>query len=372
MRSFPKLIAFYLPQFHQIPENDEWWGEGFTDWVAVKKANPMFLGHYQPRIPFKEYYYDLLDKKTMEWQAKLAKKAGIYGFCIYHYWFGEKQLLEKPAENLLKWTDIDINYCFSWANESWIASWSKLAGNAWFGMPENKKGKRDYLIQQKYGYEKEWRRHFEYLLPFFKDRRYIRKNNRPVFIIYKPNDIKQLRLMMKCWNDLAKENGLDGICFIGTNDNKWKRKGLDGMLLYEPTYTFCYEDTVLFNKGFYFPKIRERLKDYGINYPNYAKYSVVWNKILSRPSRKNIFPGLFVDFDSTPRKGKNGTVFVGVRLKKFERYLKRFLEKFAGQEFIFITAWNEWGEGAYLEPDQKNGNGYLEVIRRCLRNMKQV
>lgn len=166
----PKVIAFYLPQFHRIPENDKWWGKGFTDWVSSKNARPLFPGHNQPRIPAHENYYNLLDKETICWQAELARKAGVYGFCIYHYWFGNhKQLLEKPAENLLQWKDIDINYCFSWVNESWIYSWSKYKGGAW--LYTNVKGNaeaRGLLVKQEYGDENEWKRHFEYLLPFLK------------------------------------------------------------------------------------------------------------------------------------------------------------------------------------------------------------
>lgn len=364
-----KLIAFYLPQFHRIPENDEWWGKGFTDWVSVKKAEPMFPGHYQPRKPIHNNYYNLLDKKTLLTQAKQARNAGIYGFCIYHYWFGETQLLEKPAENLLKWKDIGINYCFSWANESWVVSWSKIAeGNVWNNDIKKKTRMGDYLVEQKYGNESDWKRHFEYLLPFFRDNRYIKKDDRPVFVIYKPYNIKELSLMIKCWNNLAVENGLKGIFFIGTNDKKWRRKGLDGMLLYEPSFSYFYEEGKTFYRAFYFYKFWELLKQYGIEFPKLVKYHTVWRKILSRSSKKNVFPGIFVDFDSTPRMGKKGTVFIGAKPKKFEKYLKQFMKLYADQEFIFITAWNEWGEGAYLEPDRKYGNQYLDIIKRVTKN----
>lgn len=363
----PKMIAFYLPQFHQIPENDQWWGEGFTEWVAARNAKPLFPGHYQPRIPLHDNYYNLLDKRTLKWQAKLARKAGIYGFCIYHYWFGDnKQLLEKPAENLLKWKDIDINYCFSWANESWIASWSKLKGNAWSDTNELNQGE-DYLMQQKYGDENEWRKHFEYLVQFFKDERYIKKDNKPVFVIYKPNDVKKIRPMLRYWNELALAYGLEGIFFIGTNDKNWHRNGMDAMLLYEPDYTLFRENNEIFYKGYFFPKLRQFLSEHEMYFPVFAKYNRVWEKILDREIREHIYPGAFVDFDNSPRKGRKGTIFVGAGINGFEKYIKKFLRKFSNKEFIFITAWNEWGEGAYLEPDKKYGSAYLQVIRRSLK-----
>lgn len=367
----PKIIAFYLPQFHRIPENDNWWGENFTDWVAVQQAKPLYPGHAQPRIPRNEYYYDLMEKATMEWQAQQAKKFGIYGFCIYHYWFGEKQLLEKPAENLLRWKDIDVHYCFSWANESWIASWSKLEGNAWFYGTNNKPAKGGCLVEQKYGDEREWKRHFEYLLPFFEDKRYIRKNNCPVFIIYKPDKFDAIKNMMKYWNDLALAHGLQGIYFIGTNDDKWRQKGFNAMVQYEPSYTFGYEKNTFFKKGFYFENLRNQLEIRGFECLRLAKYTAVWNRILERKSRRGVFPGMFVDFDSTPRKGRTGTVFMGARPKNFEKYMKRFLTKYGDKEFLFITAWNEWGEGAYLEPDRRNGSKYLQAVRKCLKSYER-
>lgn len=362
-----KLVAFYLPQFHRIPENDEWWGKGFTDWVSVKKARPLFPGHYQPRVPICENYYNLLDKKVVMRQAKQAKNAGIYGFCIYHYWFGDKLLLEKPAENLLGWKDIDINFCFSWANESWIASWSKLVeGNVWNDSVKRNIKQGDYLIKQKYGDKCEWERHFKYLLPFFSDKRYIKKDNRPVFIIYKPNDIKNLKDMMKIWNKLAIDNGFCGIFFVATNDKKWRRKGMDGMLMYEPSYTFCYEEEKIFDKGFWFLRGRDFFANVGLEFPKLAKYHTIWKKILKRKSKKNVFPGIFVDFDSSPRKGKKGTIFIGASPLNFKKYLQRFIKKYADKEFVFITAWNEWGEGAYIEPDKKYGDRYLKIIKECL------
>lgn len=370
----PKVITFYLPQFHRVPENDEWWGEGFTDWVSAKNARPLFPGHYQPRIPAHDNYYNLLDKSAMEWQAKLAKKSGVDGFCIYHYWFGEKQLLEKPAENLLKWKDIDINYCFSWANESWIASWSKLTEQGQFAWTDSiapQKGS-GMLMEQKYGDKSEWKRHFQYLLPFFQDERYIKKDGKPVFVIYNTYKILCAKDMIAYWNELAKENGFPGIFFIGTNNPIYKFEDYDAALLYEPDFSVNGEtlDSSLGDIIRIF--IQQKLKT-GIKIPQIIHYDKVWKHILQRRDRKNVYKGAFVDFDSSPRKGKKGIVLIGANPEKFYQYFSKLYDRCSkhGDDFIFVTAWNEWGEGAYLEPDKKYGMGYLNAIRKVVEGRKQ-
>lgn len=197
-----KIIAFYLPQFHDIPENDEWWGKGFTEWVNVKKAQPLYKGHEQPRIPMNENYYNLLDDNVKIWQANIAKEYGIYGFCYYHYWFGGKLLLEKPMEQMLKNPKVDIPFCISWANEPWTKAW----------VNESK-----VLIPQFYGGKKEWKEHFDYLLPFFKDNRYIKEDNKPLFIIYRAEVIDCLNDMLDYWTELAQQNGFSGMKYAYQN-----------------------------------------------------------------------------------------------------------------------------------------------------------
>lgn len=372
----PKIIAFYLPQYHRIPENDRWWGEGFTDWDSARTARPLFRGHYQPRIPLHNYYYDLLDKDVMQWQARLAKKAGIYGFCIYHYWFGKKQLLEKPAENLLKWNDIDCHYCFSWANESWTASWSRLKGNDWNpnGSVHNQQTSNGYLAFQYYGGKKEWKEHFEYLLPFFQDRRYIRKDGMPVFIIYRPQDLRCAAQMVSYWNELAVQNGLKGICFIGTNSSQVSKKKMDAALLYEPVYSIFHA------YGFYkaylkwVQLIRDSIDRMGLNPPKFVSYRMIWRMILNRKVDRDTYYGGFVDFDTSPRKGRYGYVVLKASPRRFKRYFSRLYQKSAreGKEFVFLTAWNEWGEGAYLEPDSKYGFQYLNAVRDIVSDQKRI
>ena len=363
----PKIITFYLPQFHRVPENDKWWWEGFTDWDTAKKAGALFPGHDQPRIPLHENYYDLLDKSAMKWQAELAKKAGIYGFCMYHYWFGEKQLLEKPAENLLRWNDIDINYCFSWANVSWIRSWSKFTGNAWIASPKGgDSGDSGMLVEQKYGDKEEWKRHFLYLLPFFKDKRYIKRNNKPVFIIYHPSAVDCMRSMVDCWDQMAMEHGFSGIYFIGTNCEEWKKYRLNGALQYEPIYTRFQEKRFNSLIDLQIRKIREACASKNILFPELLSYRKTWKFITRRVWNSNVYPGGFVDFDTSPRKGKGSVIYYGVSPERFYKYLKKLYCRCQKNEveYLFLTAWNEWREGAYLEPDSRYGTKYLNVIRK--------
>lgn len=367
----PKIIAFYLPQFHRVPENDEWWGKGFTDWVSAKKAKPLYPGHYQPRLPMNENYYNLLEKSTMQWQAKLARKYGVYGFCIYHYWFGaNKQILEKPAENLLKWKDIKINYCFSWANESWITSWSKIKGNAWVESRNTGRNgtERGILLKQEYGDEREWESHFMYLLPFFKDKRYIKKDGKPVFVLYKPGEIPKLKQMIIYWNELARKNGLSGVYIIGTNCSIREEKIVDAGLLYEPSYTRQHEKYELTTKEAILKSIREFLEKKGMDIPKFIGYDSIWREIIKRKQKEHIYPGGYVDFDGSPRKGRKAVITYRANPARFYKYFVQLYQmaKKNKKEYIFLTAWNEWGEGAYLEPDRRYGNSYLKAIKRAI------
>ncbi len=362
-----KIIAFYLPQFHEIPENDEWWGKGFTEWTSVRVAKSLFGGHRQPREPYKDRYYDLLDKDVMKWQADIAQKAGIGGFCFYHYWFKGKKLLEKPVENYLKWKDITQRYCLSWANESWIRTWSNMEGNDWNEVIDKSRPAAgpQVLMKQDYGNEKDWAEHFYYLLPYFQDPRYIYANNKPIFLIYKPNKIPCLHAMLKCWNQLAKENGLEGIYIIATNDLNSKSTYVDAAVMYEPAYTFGLDMPVYYKQR---NVILEWLKAHNVAIVKKYAYDRIWNKIISREiadKKKTVYQGGFVDYDDTPRRGKNGTLFKGGTPQKFEGYMRKLLTKSerAGKEFVFLTAWNEWAEGSYMEPDKANGYAYLKALR---------
>jgi len=362
-----EIIAFYLPQFHEIPENNAWWGEGFTEWTSVKKAKPLFSGHNQPRVPLHHNYYNLLDKKVMEWQAGLAEKAGITGFCFYHYWFNGKQLLEKPVDNYLKWKDIPQRYCLSWANDSWIRSWSNFSGNPWNEVMDEKTshGGSGVLIKQEYGKRDDWEKHFYYLLPFFKDERYIYYNGKPILLIHKAGNIGCLGPMLECWEKLALDNGLKGMTVLAANCDTRLTKRVAGRVLFEPKYTLTEEKIPLYHQR---DQIYEWLGEkMGRQLIKRYDYDVVWKKIVNRRienKKYKTFRGGFVDFDASPRRGRNAKNFTGVTPQKFEKYLKKLLEQ--EKEMVFLNAWNEWGEGAYLEPDEKWGYAFLKAVKNAV------
>lgn len=348
-----KSIVMYLPQFHRVHENDEWWGEGFTDWTAVRAAEKLYQGHYQPHEPLNDNYYDLTDKSALQWQAELAGKYGIDGFCFYHYYFKKgKKILEKPAENLLEWTDINMPFCFCWANETWARTWTKVnKGNAWAEKFESAAhGEKDHgiLLEQKYGREQEWEEHFKYLLPFFQDRRYIRLNDHPVFLITKPLDIDCLGEMIFCWKKIAYDYGMKDLYVIGLNIEQQK-VGLDAVLLHGPGMYLTWENVKMIN---------------GVK--NFA-YEDVWKTAVNMTAVGDCktYYGAIQNYDDTPRRGRNGVVLRGAEPEIFRRYLYLLARKNAeaGNEFLFINAWNEWGEGNHLEPDKRDGYAYLESVR---------
>ena len=227
-----KIFANYLPQFHQIPENDEFWGEGFTDWVSCKEAKPQFIGHKQPRVPLNKNYYSLDNYESIKWQVELARKYGIAGFGIYHYWFHKGlNLLTKPAEIILQNKDLDIEFFFIWDNKSWKRTWSALTGGASWTAETSKETK--VLAELVYGSEDEWKAHFEFLLPFFKDSRYVKFNGKPIFALFHTfKEFERLKRIEEYWNKLAIENDLKGIEFVSRAD--YKQKQFDSSFIYTP------------------------------------------------------------------------------------------------------------------------------------------
>lgn len=349
-----KTLTMYLPQFHRTPENDKWWGEGFTEWTAVRAGKPLFPGHRQPKVPLNGYYYNLLEKETMLKQAEWMKKYGIDGQCFYHYYFAQgRKILEKPAENLLKWTDVDMPFCFCWANTTWARTWSDIGGNTWadeFEQNDNEKDEDNgILLNQKYGREKEWKAHFDYLLPFFKDKRYIKVDKRPVFMVTWVDYIPCLQQMLEYWKVLSRDAGIPNIYFIGMGAN-YAVPGIDALLIGGP-HSF-------WNLG--------KPAD-GIFRP---KYDDIVKKTLNTESIKGCktYIGGSTDYDDTVRRGRHGGIVVdGFTVDKFYGYMKALYIRNIklGNEFLFINAWNEWGEGMYLEPDEQNGFYMLESLQRA-------
>ncbi len=354
-----KLLSFYLPQFHEIPENNDAWGHGFTEWTNVKKSKPLYWGHYQPRKPLNNNYYNLLDDGVLKWQASLAEKYGVSGFCFYHYWFNGRLVLEKPVELLRKNNEIKLNYCFAWANEPWTKTWHGAGGN------------KEILIPQTYGREEEWRAHYEYFRPYFKDERYIKEGNRPMLLVYKLQNIPAFNDMIRYWNRLAKEDGFEGMFVVSMNtgrDYTYKSKWVDATVDFEPNKT----KAMLLSM----PSSLQMKENGGGLWNRLAVkaiyYTLLNEQMLKIPHKKNQFRTVFVNYDDSPRRGKSAVVTKGATPARFEKYLKKTLLRSIQEknEYVFINAWNEWGEGNYLEPDQKFKYVYLEAVRTVMKEIE--
>lgn len=341
-----RLFSFYLPQFHEIPENNEWWGKGFTEWTNVRKAKPLFKGHVQPLHPLHNNYYDLMDKSTVEWQTNLMKEYGLTGMIYYHYYFCGRKLLEKPAENLLKWKDIDQPFFFCWANHSWKKTWN---------------GTCELLVEQTYGKEVDWEEHFQYLLPFFKDDRYEKRNNKPLFMFFKP-DFEEKTDIVEYFDKRCKESGFDGIYIINgaicTKDLKLVHSDVEEIwYLKEPSasMTLFYDKVKSIPFSIYNRTMKLLSKKHIFKYNG--------DKLLKeRTDYKTeipYIPGLFFGWDNTPRHGSRGDY---VSIPKKETVWK-YLDSMKDSEYLFINAWNEWCEGMILEPTEENGYKYLEWIK---------
>lgn len=353
-----KIIALYLPQFHRIKENDNWWGDGYTEWNSVKAAKKFNKYSYQPRIPL-DGYYDLAQPDVLKHQARLARKFMIDGFCFYHYYSNGQLLLETPAKNLLQNKDIEIEFIFSWANHDWKRTWYSY--------------NNEILRKQLYGTPSQIVEHFNFLLPYFLDERYIKIDNCPVFAIYDTAVISNLGEYIYIWNELARENGFAGIFFINTIGNTTKRdKGLcDATFDFEPNLTINKLNVTLFSKIFLsIPRMCRRIYNKTFicsekRIVTQFNYKKIVSLLLARKNRRHEFYGVFVNWDNTPRHSFNGTIYKKFSLDVFKRMVFFQLRKSIslGNELLFINAWNEWSEGAYLEPDDRYQYGYLECVR---------
>ncbi len=357
-------IAMYLPQFHTFPENDRWWGEGYTEWTAVKNAKPLYKGHIEPRTPMAYDYYDLSDEdaRALKRQAKLAKECGIYGFCFYHYYFDGKLLMEKPLEILLKHPEIDLKYCLCWANESWT--------RAWYDMEE------EVLIEQTYGIDIDWERHANYLVKFFKDERYIKIDNKPVLNIYRTIDIEDLAEMLNVFTKKAIDAGLEGLYVVGgrtAGEIDSRKELVDAYYYFEPGYTLKHDrgifNTLRYNFGTGLRHLANGLLKKHI-LERRIPIRNIYKPILKREYAANEFPGIIARWDNTPRRSYKGLVYTGASAERFEEALRALKKKVEGKEYdyVYINAWNEWGEGAMLEPDEEEGLGYLNAVMRVMRD----
>lgn len=354
-----RVLALYLPQYHAIPENDLWWGRGYTEWSAVKAAKPLFFRHNQPRIPLDDNYYDLSDESatTWEWQAELARKYDIYGFCIYHYWFGNgKQLLQKPMEILLKHKEIDIRYCICWANESWTRTW--------YGLDE------EILAHQIYGNQVEWEKHFEYLIPFFQDERYIKIDNKPLINIYHSSEIVNLKEMKDYWEKLAINIGFSGVYIVSGNTGGKLDDRCDIIDAYynmEPGYTLKHNLSILDRfeyscRTFFATAINQFTKKKKLE-RKIDMRKIYKSSFHGNNGNNKVFLGSVPMWDNTPRRGYKGLVYEHCSPELFRKHLEMMNKMLDIDDFVYINAWNEWGEGAYLEPDVTTKYAYLEAVK---------
>ena len=364
-----KVIAFYLPQYHQTPENDEWWEKGFTEWNNVKRAKAVFKCQKQPKIPLNNNYYDLMDKNTVEWQTDLMSKYGVYGFCYFHYWFTGKKLLHKPAENLLKWKEINQPFCFAWANVTWARTWTAYSGASTKWVSDDKKvNGNGILLEQKYGSEQDWIEHYTYLKQFFADPRYIKVENKPLFLIYHIEYIKQAKEMFAIWDDLSKKDGFGGIHIVSINcahDEIRSNPYVDAVARYG---LYRKYDNTFLKKARRWISHTFNLKQ---KKSNVLDYKTVWKNMLrERPIEgMTTYPGAVVMYDDTPRRGKDALFLRGATPQLFEKYISRQIKRAQSvyhSEFLFFYVLNEWGEGNYLEPDEECGYAYLEALKNAL------
>ncbi|MDZ7320185.1 glycoside hydrolase family 99-like domain-containing protein [Kosakonia sacchari] len=371
-----KIFCFYFPQFYSIPQNDFHWGKGFTDWDNVRSAEPLYSGHKQPRVPESGIYYDQSQPETLIQQAALAKKYGVDGFSFYHYWFDGELVLEKPMENLLSNPDIDLEFYITWANETWSKRWV---------------GEDDVIIfKQTHENNRDiWKKHYDYLLRFWKDPRYLRIDGKPVFSIYNPHLIKNAKEMFAYWNQLLHEDLGCELYFVGVQVSEFVLADVyedyNNTLNFEPRFTYnssanskaSFFSRSIFKYLRYLPesilnkltKIRYKISSY-----ENVDYNSIWAGIINnswlrcqRSDNNYGFYGAFVDWDNTARYKSKSKIYTGANPANFEKNFLKLIDitKAQSSKRIFvINAWNEWSEGAYLEPDTVDGNAYLEAVQR--------
>lgn len=361
--SKPRIIALYLPQYHPFPENDEWWGKGFTEWTSVARAKPLFKGHYQPRIPADLGFYDLRLPIVREQQAELAREAGVEGFCYWHYWFGNgKQLMAEIIDDVIASGKPDFPFCLGWANHSWFAkNWNTKDA-----------GKKDrMLIEQTFPGDDDIRKHYEYALKAFKDPRYIKVGNKPFFMIFKANDIPESFISL--WDKWAKEDGFDGIYFVGNVDarvdaSEYTKKGF-GAVIKDRINEQKKAVSIKENKSIWgvikytFIKLVYRLR--GLNTIVFKYEDCIEAYVDEKDDiRDDVIPSLIPNFDHSPRSGKNGYIVHGSTPEIFQKYARRLLDLVSkkNNSIVMLRSWNEWGEGNYMEPDIKYGKAYIKAL----------
>ncbi|MCR5180950.1 MAG: glycoside hydrolase family 99-like domain-containing protein [Bacteroidaceae bacterium] len=373
-----RVIALYLPQFHPIPENDEVWGKGFTEWTNVAKAKPLFRGHYQPRIPADLGFYDLRLPEVREAQAELAREAGVEGFCYWHYWFGGgKMLLQRPFQEVLQSGHPNFPFCLAWANHDWTTgTWQNGGGT-------------QMIAQQQYLGDDDYVQHFNYILPAFRDHRYITVDGCPLFVIYDPYRVPDVSHFIRLWRSLAQQNGLPGIYFVAqTNNTSTIRRHNDGSVervlpdlqssagVFRPFLDLGFDGIISNGKaraemlylGKYRKVVERVLREHiswlpalKLDYPKVVKHF-----FAPEDAWENVFPIIMPQWDRSARTGSSDGIYVNATPENFRKHIEQALEVIKGKQpehrILILRSWNEWAEGNYVEPDQLHGHGFLQAI----------
>ncbi len=346
-----KMIAFHLPQFHPIPENDQWWGAGFTEWRNAAKARPLFPGHRQPNLPGELGFYDMRFEETQERQADLAAWAGISAFCYYHYWFAGRLLLERPLELLLSRRTPRLPFCLCWANHDWTGHWVG--------------GSDDILVEQTYPGEIDHRNHYQYLRRFFEDPRHLTVNGKPVFVLYNPQYVPEIAKFVELFKRWAEQDGFGGIFLIAvSSDTSLIDVGFDALA----------PNSLNVALPSYLTTDKRLLHYFCRRFLNYPRWVIDYSS-LARHFRNHLCDGLTTlptavpNWDNTPRVGRGGLVLSNSSPEKFAAHLRQSVQGFSfngdGRDrTLFIKSWNEWAEGNYLEPDLAYGRGWLETVKQ--------
>lgn len=362
-----KVISFYLPQFHPFEENNAWWGEGFTEWTNVGKAKPLFKGHYQPKVPADLGYYDLRVPEVAEKQAILARMAGVTGFVYYHYWFSGKTLMDMPSKRMLYCKKPNFPFCFAWANHSWFKKrWN----------PDVLKD--ELLIEQQYPGLEDIDAHFYYCLPYFRDSRYMRYNNRPMFVVYDLRE-KDFSDFIERWNFLCRKEKLaDSFYFVANsffedNSSEYKRMGFDSVIVnvnirYEKQKQSLLKQIYNYLEFHIFRHFRSQSPEL-VDYLQLIKDA--WK--IGIHDREDIIPQFMPNWDHTPRSGTKGRVYINATPENFEKMAKLCIEGSLKKQnkLLLLKSWNEWGEGNYMEPDLRFGHGFIDALQNSLKEYGQ-
>ena len=351
----PRLIAFYLPQFHPVAETDAWWGKGFTEWTNTAKARPLFPGHYQPHVPADLGFYDLRVAETRAAQAEMAHKYGIEGFCYYHYWFAGRQILQRPFEEVLASGKPDFPFCLCWANQTW--------SGIWHGAPQR------VLIEQTYPGEQDHRTHFTSLLPAFLDPRHVRIEGKPLFILFSPHEVPGLADVLRLWRSMAADAGLPGLHLVANTHEDdaaaMRACGFDGVIR-APVFKARRWD-----RDWRRP-VRRVLNSlrHSMGRPTVVPFSVLAREGVEIWQRHDSYPCVVHAWDNTPRSGRDGVAYTGASPDVFRKSLAAAFDAVETQpaenQLVFLKSWNEWAEGNHLEPDMRYGDGFLQAIKEAL------